>query len=184
MKRLQQINISARTALSAAVLALAAVAAFAAPSKPPSRIEVSWAPPEQLAEVKNNQFNRGWLRTDDWEQRLGDHLRKTADRILPPDQQLQVHVNDISLAGSFEPWHQPGTQDIRILKDIYPPWLNLHYTLLAADGSTIREGDAKLRDGSYLQRDPPGYASDPLRYDKRMIDDWLSSEFKPAKKSG
>ena len=170
--------------ISAAVLVLMATvcsagAALAAVSKPPERIQVTWAPTEQLAEVKNNQFNRGWLRPAEWEQQIGDYLRNSADKILPPGQQLQVHVNDISLAGSFEPWRQPGAQDIRILKDIYPPWLNLHYTLLAADGKVIREGEAKLRDGSYLQREVPGYPTDPLRYDKRMIDDWLKDEFGP-----
>lgn len=152
-------------------------AASAAVTPPPDRIQVSWAPTENLSEVKNNQFNRGWLRPNEWEERISDHLRKSADRILPDGQRLQVHVNDISLAGSFEPWHQPGTQDIRILKDIYPPWMSVHYTLLAADGKVIREGDAKLRDGSYLQREPPGYPTDPLRYDKRMVDDWLRNEF-------
>ena len=152
-------------------------AAIAAKTPPPERIQVSWAPKEQLAEVKNNQFNRGWLRPNEWQQQIGDHLRKSADKILPPGEQLQVHVNDISLAGAFEPWHGPNSQDIRVLKDIYPPWMNVHYTLVAADGKVIREGDAKLRDGSYLQREPPGYPSDPLRYDKRMVDDWLRDEF-------
>src|SRR5262249_4631040 len=103
---------------SIALLLLAALAfagaAHAALSKPPDRVQVAWAPTEQLAEVKNNQFNRGWLRPKEWEQEIGDHLRKSADKVLPPGQQLQVHVNDISLAGSFEPWRQPGAQDIRI----------------------------------------------------------------------
>lgn len=174
MKRIARISLAILLLLAAVSFAGAASAAV---SKPPERIQVTWAPNEQLAEVKNNQLNRGWLRPNEWEQQLGDHLRKSADRMLPPGEQLQVHVNDISLAGAFEPWHSSSAQDIRFLKDIYPPWMSVHYTLLAADGKVIREGDAKLRDGSYLQREPPGYTTDPLRYDKRMIDDWLRDEF-------
>jgi len=48
------------------------------------------------------------------------------------------------------------------------------------DGSTIREDEAKLRDGSYLQRSIPTN-TDPLRYDKRMIGEWLRKEFGPGR---
>jgi len=169
--------------LLAALLAAISAVATAAEDKLPARIQVSWAPTEQLSEVKDNQINRGWMRPDEWTKTLGDHLRKRADRILPPGQQLDVHIDDIKLAGSFEPWHRPGAEDIRIMKDIYPPSMKLHYKLTGADGTTIREDDAKLRDTSYLQR-AVANTTDPLRFDKRMIDEWLAREFKRAKKSG
>jgi hypothetical protein len=166
-------------AAATALIAVVAAAAFAAPSEPPQRIQVIWAPIEQLSETRNNAPNRGWLRPDEWMQSLGDRLRKTADRILPAGQQLRVHVDDISLAGRFEPVHRPGQQDMRVMKEGYWPWMNLHFVLLAADGTTIREGDAKLGDGSYLRRAVAADPNDPLRYDKRMIDEWLRREFGP-----
>ncbi len=110
---------------------------------------------------------------------LSDRLRKTADRILPAGQQLRVHVDDVSLAGRFEPVHPPGQQDTRIMREVYAPWMNLHFTLLAADGTMIREGEARLGDPSYLRRAVAADPNDPLRYDKRMIDDWLGTEFGP-----
>jgi DUF3016 family protein len=170
------VNAAVRVAQATALFCAVAIAAFAAPSEPPARIQVTWAPTEQLSELKNNPPNRGWMRPDEWMQSIGDHLRKSADRILPPGQQLHVRVDDISLAGRFEPFYRPGQQDIRIMKDIYSPWMNLHYVLLAADGTTLREADAKLRDGAYLRRAVPGDPTDPLRFDKRMIDDWLNKE--------
>jgi hypothetical protein len=140
------------------------------------RVQVNWAPDQQLSEVKDNPIRRGWLRPKDWEKSLGDYLRVRADRLLPAGQQLQIGIDDIKLAGSFEPWHGPAAQDIRFLKDIYPPRIDLHYKLLAADGSTIREGAGKLRDMAYLQHTVAN-TSDSLAYDKRMIDDWLRREF-------
>ena len=175
MKRQSRVN-SARAAalcLSALIVSAAALAT----EKLPDRVQVSWAPAEQLSEVKDNQIQRGWLPTEQWEKTLSDHLRKRADRVLPPGEQLHVTVDDIHLAGSFEPWHGPNSEDIRFLKDIYPPRMNLHFRLLASDGATIREGEAKLWDGAYLQRAVQGDSSDPLRYDKRLIDDWLRREF-------
>ena len=177
MKRFSLVNSFVRAVSATALIAAVAVAAFAAPSEPPARVQVTWAPVEQLSETRNNPPNRGWLRPDEWMQSLGDRLRKTADRILPPEQQLQVHVDDISLAGRFEPVHRPGQQDTRVMREVYSPWMNLHFTLLAADGTTIREGDAKLGEPSYLRRAVASDPNDPLRYDKRMIDDWLRKEF-------
>ena len=181
MKRFSLVNVVVRATQMAALFAAVAIAAFAAPSEPPSRIQVTWSPTEQLSELKNNPPNRGWMRPDEWMQSIGDHLRRSADRILPPGQQLRVHVDDISLAGRFEPFYRPGQQDVRIMKDVYSPWMNLHFVLLAADGTTLREGDAKLSDGAYLRRAVPGSPTDPLRYDKRMIDDWLQREFGPKR---
>jgi len=164
-------------ALLGAVLALVAGAALAT-SAPPDRVSVTWAPTQQLTEVKDNPMQRGWLRPEEWEHQLGDHLRRRADRVLAPGERLDVRIDDIKLAGAFEPWHmRPGMEDVRIMKDIYPPRIDLHYRLIASDGSTIREGDAKLRDQAYLQRATAANTTDPLRFDKRMIDDWLRHEF-------
>jgi hypothetical protein len=143
---------------------------------PAGRVTVTWAPPDKLSEVKDNQMHRGWLRPEDWTKTLGDYLRTRAERLLPPGQHLEVTIDDIKLAGNFEPWRGPDAQDIRIMKDLYPPRVDLHYRLVASDGTPIREGDSKLRDMAYLQHTVPT-STDPLRYDKRLLDDWLKREF-------
>jgi hypothetical protein len=177
MKRLSPLHFGFCSLTTAGLLLLAAAAASAVARDLPARIQVAWAPTEQLTEVKNNPIDHGWMRPEEWEKRLSEHLRLRADRMLPPGQQLQVMVDDIDLAGAFEPWHRSNAQDIRYMKDIYPPRMKLHYKLMAADGSTIRESETKLSDSSYLLRAVPGDSTDPLRYDKRMIDDWLYREF-------
>ena len=160
----------------AAAFLLLAVSVLSAREPLPARVQVAWAPVEKLSEVKDNQMQRGWLRPEDWMQSLGDYLRTRGDVVLPAGEQLQVTIDDIKLAGDFEPWHSSAAQDIRFLTDLHPPRIDLHYKLLANDGSTIREGQGKLRDLSYLQRTVPTSA-DPLRYDKRLISDWLRKEF-------
>jgi hypothetical protein len=161
----------------ALLLAVAGIAtSMAAITKPPERVQVAWAPTESLSEVKNNPMQRGWLRPKDWMQELGDYLRKRADLVLPDGDHLQVTIDDIKLAGDFEPWRRSAAQDIRFMTDLYPPRMDLHYALTSADGTIIREGQSKLRDNAYLQRSVPT-STDPLRYDKRLIDDWLKKEF-------
>lgn len=182
-------NTAYRTAFRFFFLVMAACFALAACAAPgpkkalPERVQVSWAPNDQLTEVKNNQFQRGWLRPEDWQKSLSDYLRKRADAVLQPGQRLEVKFEDIKLAGDFEPWHGPNAQDIRFMKDVYPPRATLHYRLIDASGATIREGDSKLSDLAYLQRTTVADTSDPLRFDKRMLDDWLDKEFGRANQS-
>ncbi len=159
-----------------ALLSLAGCAAAGPPRPLPVRVQGPWGPNPHLSVVKANPSWRGWLKPEDWKKTLSEHLRKRADLLLPPGDQLQVTINDIKLAGDYEPWRGPNFQDIRIMKDLYPPRIDLHYRLLAADGSVIREGSNKLRDMAYLQRTVP-FNNDELRYDKRLLDDWLNREF-------
>jgi hypothetical protein len=158
----------------ALLLLLAAATTQAADT---TRVTVNWAPNDQLSEVRQNSSHRGYLEPAQWQKALGDFLRQRAERLLPAGQQLDVTIDDIKLAGDFEPWRGPTMQDVRILKDLYPPRIDLHFRLTDASGATLREGSAKLRDLAYLQHALPN-DNDPLRYDKRLLGDWLGTEFR------
>ena len=157
---------------------VAAIGLASVASADPSRVTVNWAPADQLSEVKQNPMERGQLRTADWEGALAKHLQKRADQQLPPGQRLDVTFEDIKLAGDYEPWHSPQAQDIRFMKDIYPPRATVTYKLIDADGRTIKQGTSKLLDMAYMERGTPTTETDPLRFDKRMLDDWLRKEFR------
>ncbi|MGH8122093.1 MAG: DUF3016 domain-containing protein [Rudaea sp.] len=183
MNAIHRLSSRSLVLLATVFFALAACPALVRARAPlPERIQVAWAPTATLSEVKDNPMHRGWLRPEDWQKSLGEYLRKRADLKLPPGEQLQVTINDIKLAGDFEPWRGPNAQDIRFMTDLYPPRIDLHYKLLGSDGSTIREGDSKLRDMAYLQRTVP-LSNDPLGYDKRLLDDWISKEFGRSNRS-
>jgi len=161
------------------LLAITLSAASAVAREPlPERVQVVWATPQELTEVRSNPMRYGIMRPEDWMKALGDYLRVRADRVLPPGQQLLVTIQDITLAGSFEPWHGPSLNDTRFMKDIYPPRLKLHYKLMASDGGTLREKDVQLIDMGYLQHTGLPTETDALRYDKRQISDWVNHEFR------
>ena len=140
-----------------------------------SRVVVSWSDPAKFAEVRDSH-GRGLNKSDVWLGGLKKHLELRARRALPDGQQLEVTFTDIKLAGAFEPWRGPQLDDVRIVKDIYPPRIDLHFALKAVDGSIIAEGERELRDVGFLTRGMAN-TSDPLRYEKRMLDDWLNREF-------
>jgi hypothetical protein len=65
---------------------------------------------------------------------------------------------------------------VRVVKDIYPPRIDLRFRLTDADGRTLSEGERSLRDSAFLTRDGLD-SNDPLRFEKRLLDSWLRKEF-------
>jgi hypothetical protein len=157
-------------------LVAAGVAMAAAPDKPAAAIEVTFVAAEKFTDVKDYYMDSDRGR----ESVLGElkqHLVTHGAKYLAKGERLQITVTDVDLAGDFEPWRGINFQDIRIVKDIYPPRVDLEFKLLDAEGKVISEGKRQLRDLGYLM----GMAmptSDPLRYDKEMLNDWLRQEFR------
>ena len=163
-------------------LVLLAGMAFAAGAEQaaPTRVNVSWPEPASLSEVKE-AHGRGWQRGEAWLVDLRKHLVRQADRVLPTGERLDVTFTDVKLAGSFEPWHGPRFDDVRIVKDIYPPRIDLRFTLTSADGHVVADGERTLRDPGFLTRSIAN-TSDPLRYEKRLLNDWVRREFNAGKR--
>ena len=86
-------------------------------------------------------------------------------------------ITDIDRAGRYEPIVRNGMEDVRIVKDIYPPRMTLNFVVKGADGQVVAEGERKLVDHAFLMGTQINN-NDHLRYEKRLIDDWLRREFK------
>ena len=98
-----------------------------------------------------------------------------AARRLPAGQRMEVTITDIQRAGRYEPWMGINYGHVRVMRDIYPPRMTLNVRITGADGQVLAEGERKLSDMSYLQNSTP-VDTDNLRFEKRMIDDWLRRE--------
>ncbi len=111
---------------------------------------------------------------------LKEYLIQQACRVIPATHKLIVTVTDLDQAGGFEPWNGPGFDDIRIVKDIYPPRLQLVFRLIDAEGNIVREGRRELRDTAFLMKMTVNQ-HDRLRHEKALIENWLRAEFGRAK---
>jgi hypothetical protein len=152
-------------------------AAYAANAdKSVSPVQVTFQAPENFTDVREDYTGSDRGRDAILEQ-LKDHLVAQAAKYLAAGQRLQITVNDVDLAGDFEPWRGMNFQDVRVVKDIYPPRVSLDFKLLDAEGKVISEGKRQLRDLSF-QMTVALPSSDPLRYDKEMLSNWLRQEFK------
>jgi hypothetical protein len=168
-----------KTKLSlSALCSLALVGAvFAAKAdKAASAVVVTFVASDKFTDVKDDSMDSERGREALLDQ-LKEHLVSRGAAYLKPGQRLEIAVTDVDLAGDFEPWRGINFHDIRIVKDLYPPRVNLEFRLLGADGAVVSEGKRELKNlGFMMTMAMP--TSDPLRYDKEMLSDWLRSEFK------
>lgn len=156
-------------ALSSATATAAAAPAEAADA----RVQVTFKNPQNFAEAREFGMQDRWLHND-YLKTLKSYLIKRASAILAPGERLHVTITDIKLAGAFEPWRGPQWGYVRIMRDRYPPRIDLDFTLTDAHGKVLRQGSRKLRNLGYLSSgaNMPG-STDPLRYDKALLDSWL-----------
>jgi len=155
-----------------AVVTLAGAGVHAAtPTPPPANVTVHYGDTKQFTETKRSAFASpidlyGYLEP------LKTYIAQRASRVLAPDQRLDVTVTDVDLAGEYEPWHGPDLSRVRIIKSIYPPRIDLDFTLYGADGKVLRQGHRSLRDLSFMDHGSTNN-HDSLRYEKALIDRWL-----------
>lgn len=139
-------------------------------------VAVSWTDPAEFSEIRNSR-NRWEARRGDWVRQLAEHLRDEASGHLAPGERLEVVITDIERAGDYEPAAGRG-QDIRIIREIYPPRLSLRYTRIDGNGKVVDEGERKLVDMGFMTSGAGRLDSDPLRYEKRLIDDWVRRDLR------
>ena len=139
----------------------------------PQTVTVTYDHPEHFTETREEKALAPTRASNDYLATLKTYMEQRGAKILAPGQHLDVVVTDIDRAGSFEPWRGGQMREVRIIKDIYPPRIDLRFKLTGADGKVIREGTRKLRDPGFLSGNTAPTSTDSLRFEKRLIDRWL-----------
>lgn len=137
-------------------------------------VGVHWGDPARFSELRYS-LNRHEAARGDWVAQLAGYIRERAEEQLPPGERLDVEIIDIERAGEYEYFHFPAS-DVRVMRDVYPPRMRLHVRRTGADGRVIEEGERRISDMAYLMGPQPLSSTDPLRYEKRMIDRWVRRE--------
>lgn len=168
-------------AACALLVACAGAPRYRAPGEPvePGVVSVTTTDPGQFSEARSNPRETPHQRRA-WVDALSGYLAERAASALAPDQRLEVRITDVRRAGGFEPWRGPQGSELRTVRDTHVPRIDLEFTLRAVDGRVLREGQRQLRDSGFLMR-PGAHASDPLLYEKRLVDDWVGREFGVAR---
>ncbi|MCY1285948.1 hypothetical protein D9M68_197070 [compost metagenome] len=161
------------TALAvAAVLAGVSLEIAAQPA-----VEVNFAQPEKYRDASLRGYGYGYGADEFVLKEIRATFEKLGERYLSPGQTLHITVQDIDLAGRYEPWHTYA-YDVRFMRDVTWPSMKLSYQL-SQDGKPLAsEDDVRVNDMFYLQR--PGrsvHSSDRLYAEKAMLNDWFRERF-------
>jgi len=139
-------------------------------------VAVRWEDPAQFSEIRYSH-NKAESRRGNWVETLAEHVRKYATPRLSAGERLDIDITDIELAGDYEPWRGPEFQDTRFIREIYPPRITLTFTRTGPNGEVIAQGERKLVDPGFMMgSSTAGLGSDPLRYEKAMLQQWLARE--------
>ena len=160
-----------RTRILAALLPTLALAATPAVAK----VTVTFPDPSHYTDTRDRQY-----RTEDVMKLLEDVFASIGKKRLPEGTDLSVEIVDVDLAG--RPRGNMPTE-IRIMKAIDRPCIDLKYSL-TSDGKVLQSGKDQICDSDYLRTLGPGFfESEPLVFEKRMLDEWLEGRVKAIGKA-
>jgi len=108
---------------------------------------------------------------------LERHFKVQGERCLQDGESLELKVFDVDLAGRDEWWHR-GSYDLRVMRDITWPRLDLAYVWRDASGKILGERREQVNDMGYLWRSAfVRNETDYLPYEKAMLRDWFEQSF-------
>jgi hypothetical protein len=137
-------------------------------------VSVTFVHPETYTDADPN-YGSGMKAEQSTLTELGRYIELLGARYLGPGQSVSIDVADIDLAGEFEPWRK-FAQDVRIMRDVYPPRIALQYRLVEG-GRTVAEGRERIVDPNYLDNPATRSSQDPLRYEKALLNNWFQARF-------
>ncbi len=147
-----------------------------APTGTVQRVQVQFENPDNFTDLKDSYMASEKGR-EGYMEMFREYLQQNAVKRLPEGQKLSIAFTDIDMAGDFEPWRGPSANDVRIVKAIYIPRLKFTYRITDAQDVVVKEGKAELSDMNFQNNLASTFnSSDPLRYEKRMLDDWMRDE--------
>ncbi len=137
-----------------------------------AEVTVAFVQPEHYTDAGNHGYD-----TERNLRALERHLTEQASRCLSEGETLELRVLDVDLAGRNEWWHR-GAHDLRVMRDITWPRIELEYAWRDGAGEALGEGRERVSDQTYLWRS--AYVrgdSDALPYEKAMLRDWVERRF-------
>ena len=118
-----------------------------------------------------------------FESELEGELKRFSERYIVGDYTLLIVFKDIDMAGDIQPWRNRHSADIRYIERVYPPRMELAYTLTDADGKVVAEGEETIADIAFDFNilAPIRSQSMSFFYEINMLEDWIRKTFRSLK---
>ncbi|UJF22694.1 DUF3016 domain-containing protein [Shewanella sp. OMA3-2] len=139
-------------------------------------VKVEWQEPDNYRDIKSSNELQSRFENRFFEA-ITKNINKQAEKILKPNQKLEMQVSNVDLAGDVRPTFGATVGDLRIVKELYPPRMTFTYQILE-DSKVIISGDEKLTDMGFLNR-ISRINERPFEAETNMLDDWLKRTVAP-----
>ncbi len=133
-------------------------------------VQVNFVNPEKFTDIKDNN---GFKQMDVLKDIEAYLVEQTGKRL--PGRDVRIDVIDVDLAGEVEPFGR-RMQWLRVMRTVTLPGMSFHYEVREG-GKVVQQGEATLRDMNYQEGFNSFSGTEPLRYEKRMLDRWMQKEF-------
>lgn len=133
-------------------------------------VQVNFVNPEKFTDIKDNNGFKQMAVLKDIEAYLVEQVGKRL-----PGRDVRIDVTDVDLAGEVQPFGH-RMQWLRVMRAVTSPSIELRYEVREG-GKVVQQGQTRLRDMNYQDGFNSFSSSDPLRYEKRMLDRWMKQEF-------
>jgi Protein of unknown function (DUF3016) len=163
---------------TACILHLAAVTLFGLDtasvlSAQPGDVTIQYVHPEKFTDFRIYSRDYQWSASYFASQISGD-LRPALKRKFP-NSNLTLRFTDIDLAGSYRTSRRGG-RDVRVNRgEITPARMSFDFLLQDSTGRTLARGSTRITDTSHHGLRSHPNRSEPLYYEKRMLERWLKS---------
>ncbi len=139
-------------------------------------VKIVWQNPKDFRDIESS----GDIQSR-YEQHLFEtltaNMNKAAANILKPNQKLEITVTDVDLAGDMRPTFGATANDLRVVKDLYPPRMTFSYQVFEND-KVIVAGEEKLTDMGFMTNFK-SLSDKPFMYETQMLNDWLKKTLAP-----
>lgn len=155
------------------LITLALLHATVQAASPTPSVNVTFMEPERFIDAGDGAGERRENLAE-----LERQLQRLGSQSLAPGQRLRLEIRQVDLAGQVLPFVGGRVQPTRVLNGGADwPRIDLHWTLVNAEGQVERSGDAAIEDPTYLQRRLTGASTARLPYEQRMLARWFKQTF-------
>lgn len=118
-----------------------------------------------------------------FESELERELKVLSKRYIIGDYKLHIIFKDIDMAGDIQPWRNRYNADIRYIETVYPPRMELAYTLTDSEGNIVQQGEETIADISFDFNilAPLRTQTMSFYYEINMLEDWMRKNFRSLK---
>lgn len=159
-----------RTLFSMAAIS-SILASTPAPGAPRSTVEVQFVQPAKFTDFRIYGRDAQWSASY-FASQISDDLRPALERKVPGGK-LTLRFTDIDLAGHYP---SRGGSSVRVVRgQIRPARMSFAFVLQDSSGRTLASGSTRITDNSSPSMAQHPKRSEPLYYEKRMLERWLRS---------